>query len=174
MERVFNVVWVGCLLLFFGSSPWLPEQVGDPGKEMPRLFYIALLGFTLWTTPWIVGPGMVRLLRGMGSGGVNLPHAAYWFEGERRAESLKRLEPYNLEVGCVTAVFLLAVSAAVHFPGEQVWGLKLGLFLTFTLTGALLLWLAAWMVRVMRAFPKPPLDADLPAAGPRRPRRPGE
>lgn len=174
MERAFNIVWLGCLLLFFGSSPWLPEQVGDPGKEVPRLFYIGLMGFLLWSTPWICGPGLVRLLRGIGSGGVNLPHADYWFEGERRAQSLVRFEPFLLELGAAMAVFLTVVSAVGHFPTEQVLGLKFGLFLTLAMGGALLTWLAVWTIRVMRAFPRPPSEPQSAPAAPRRPRRPGE
>ncbi len=177
MHRLFKIVWLCCVLLFFVSSLWLPERVGDPGKEVPRAVYVVLLGFCLVSVPWFVGPGMVRLLQSMGSGGVNIPHAEYWFEGERREASLRRLAPYLLEIGGLTAVFFVAVSASVHFPGAMLFGVKLGLVLTLSLTALLMLWVAFWMVRVMRAFPKPPTDELNPATHlrrPRRPRRPGE
>ncbi|WP_374435654.1 hypothetical protein [Inhella sp.] len=177
MQRFFTIVWLGCLLLFFVSSFWLPERVGDPGKEVPRAVYVVLMGFCLVSVPWFVGPGMVRLLQGKGSGGVNIPHAEYWFEGQRREASLRRLEPYLLEIGCLTAVFLVAVSASTHFPGALFLGMKLGLVVTLGLTALLLLSVALWMLRVKRAFPKPPTDAlERPAdlRRPRRPRRPGD
>ena len=174
MERVFHLIWTLSLALLFGCSPLLPDQVGDPGKELPRLAYLALMGFLLLTTPWICGPGMVKLLRGMDSGGVNLPHASYWFEGERRAASLLRFEPYLYELGVAVTLLLGAVATMPLWQATLDAFQPLGGDWALVWIGGLLLWLAVWACRVMRAFPRPPtLRPDL-ASKPSGPSRPGD
>ena len=116
---------------------------------------LMVLSGVMVLTPWLSGPGILLFLRRLPSGGVNLPHAEYWFSGERRAASLDRLAPYLDVFGALLTVFLAGVMAL--FISERIDARAASysavMFLAWT-TGFLgaTVW---WVRRVMAAFPAP-------------------
>ncbi|MBB5205481.1 hypothetical protein HNQ51_002800 [Inhella inkyongensis] len=173
MRILFLLSWAAYLLGFGWSSfTLLPDLVGDPGKEASRASYIALMGGIGALSSWFSGPGCMWLLRRRAKGGVNLPHAEYWFEGERRKASLDRLAPYIDALG----LQVLGLLAGAH--AWVVWDTlhpraALGLGAVFAGLGAFTLVLIIWTWRLHRAFGPPPA-LDVHRSAPRRPRRPGE
>ncbi len=134
---------------------------------------LATLSAIVAVAPWIAGPGLLPWLRRMDSGGVNLPHADYWFSGERRQASLTRMSPYLDVLG------LMVMALLVSQLGLDLWyarqGLKAGDLLSLSILGVFLAAMAVWTIALLRAFPKPePAVAAGEPPLPRRPRRPGE
>lgn len=150
-RRLFLVVWAaGAALLQMAWSRY-GELLQDRG-EGGALWALSAMMIVL---PWAVGPGLLLLLRRMPSGGVNLPHAEYWFGAERRAASLERLAPYLDVMALLLNVFLAAV--LVLFVTERtepvvmVYSGLMFLGLVMAFLGGTVLWTRA----VMRAFPAP-------------------
>ncbi len=151
MRALFFAVWLAHGVFFAGTADWLPAQVGSPGKEMPRDAYLVLLGGIGLVVPLLCGPGMVALLGRLRSGGVNLPHADYWFSGERRAASLQRLEPHLLMIATWVTLLLAALHALELLQlRDEHWVL--------IPVDLLVLALGLHTLRLMRLFPKPPSD----------------
>ena len=167
-QRLFLAAWLGGLVLFAG----LWAKWGDVAAVAADHGALITLGIVLLVTPWVAGPGLLPLLRRRDSGGVNIPHAEYWFTGERRAASLDRLRPFLEVFGAMLSAFLSAV--LMVFIGErtdpalaQVSAL---IFLAATVVylGTTVIWVRS----VMRAFPAPdPATRGVSTLGPRR--RPG-
>lgn len=162
-RRLFLVTWLAGLALVhhawteYGQEPPL---VADRAALLTLSALIAIL-------PWAVGPGTLKLLRRMRSGGVNLPYAEYWFEGERRAASLDRLAPYLDGMAILLTVFLAAVLAL--FVAERI-DPRVALVSAVTFLALAIAFLGGtvlWVRRVMAAFPAP----DASTRGVRRFRR---
>lgn len=150
-RRLFLVTWLaGLALLHHAWTAYAPLAAIE--REHGALW---VLSGVMVLMPWVSGPGILVLLRRMESGGVNLPHAEYWFAGERRAASLDRLAPFLDVFGALLTVFMAGVLAL--FISERVdprAGAFSGLmFLAWTIgfLGAVV-W---WVRRVMAAFPAP-------------------
>lgn len=150
-RRLFLVTWVVGLVLL--RQAWTEyADLPEFARERSSLWAVSVV---LTVTPWVAGPGVMWLLRRMPSGGVNLPHAEYWFTGERRGPSLDRLAPYLDAFGTMLIVFLAGVLAL--FISERIdpraASLSALMFLAWTvgfLGGA-----SWWVRRVMAAFPAP-------------------
>jgi hypothetical protein len=150
-RRLFLISWLaGLAMLHHTWTVYAPE----PPIDADRADLMVLSGVMV-VMPWLAGPGILLLLRRMPSGGVNLPHAEYWFAGERRAISLDRLAPYLDSFGTLLTVFLAGVLAL--FISERVdlraASYSAVMFLAWTI-GFLgsTVW---WVRRVMAAFPAP-------------------
>ncbi len=155
MHALFYAVWLAHLTFFLGTANGLPELVGSPGKPLSRDAYLALMGGIGLLLPLFCGPGLLALLRRMRSGGVNLPHAAYWFTGERRAASLQRLQPHVLMIATWITLFLSALHAMELLQlRDERW--------VIGLAGLLMLTLAAHTLRLLRLFPAPPTTPNGP------------
>lgn len=167
-RRLFLVTWLASLAALYqvwtqyGALPAIADERGA----------LVALSVVLTTTPWIAGPGLTYLLRRRASGGVNLPHAEYWFTGERRGPSLDRLSPYLDSFGTWLQVFLIAVLALFVFERVDPRAASASALLFLGLTMAFLGGTVWWVRRVMAAFPQPEA-ATRGVKDFRRPRRPG-
>ncbi|RVT87872.1 hypothetical protein [Inhella crocodyli] len=168
---LFLVAWVaGMGLMAAAWTAWKDlADVAFKPTELP------ILTVVMAVSPWIAGPGLLPWLRRMESGGINMPNADYWFSGERRAESLRRMGPYLDAMGLLVLALLAGMVALDLWHARQ--GQKVSDLISLSLVALFLIATALWLMALMRAFPKPPAD---PAAAlgahqaPRRPRRPGE
>lgn len=150
-RRLFLVFWLSGLA--FLHHAW--TEYGDVPAVLRDRSSLIALSILFVVIPWVSGPGILVLLRRMESGGVNLPHAEYWFTGERRAASLDRLSPLLDVLGILIMAFLAAVLAL--FVAERVDPRSLNysavgfLALTIAFLGGTV-W---WVRRVMATFPAP-------------------
>jgi hypothetical protein len=150
-RRLFLVTWLaGLAALFHAWTRYaaVPEVAADQGA-------LLALSLVLTGTPWMAGPGVLLLLRRMPSGGVNLPHAEYWFTGERRGSSLDRLAPYLDGFGTWLQVFLIGVLALFIYERVDPRSASLSALLFLAWTMAFLGGTVWWVRRVMAAFPEP-------------------
>lgn len=150
-RRLFLVTWlVGLAALHhawtvYGDHPAIAREQGD----------LVALSVLLVVMPWTVGPGMMAVLRRLRSGGVNLPHAEYWFTGERRAASLDRLAPHLDAFGAVLIVFLAGVLALFVAERVDARAATFSALMFLAWTVAFLGSTVWWVRRVMAAFPAP-------------------
>lgn len=168
-RRLFLAGWAAGLALL--HMAW--SRYGDLLQARGEEGALWALSAMMVALPWAVGPGLLQVLRRMPSGGVNLPHAEYWFAGERRPASLDRLEPYLDVMALLLTVFLVAVLVLfVTERTEPVVMMYSGLMflgLVIAMLGGTVLWTRA----VMRAFPAPdPSTRGRLAVRSRRPIRP--
>jgi hypothetical protein len=167
-RRLFLVTWlVGLAALYEAWTRYgvVPAVAADEAA-------LQALSVVLTATPWVAGPGVLVLLRRMPSGGVNLPHAEYWFTGERRGPSLDRLAPYLDRFGTWLQVFLIGVLALFIYERVDPRAASVSALMFLAWTMAFLGGTVWWVRRVMAAFPEP----DAATRGVkrfRRPRRPG-
>lgn len=171
MRRAFVIAWWGALAALWLSCAWLPEQVGDPGKQAPRALYAVLMLFVL-AQAWFCSDRFILWIGHRSPDLLNLPNKAYWMDPVRRTESVERMATHVSGLG----LQVLALVAGLHTqvllksqpdwpqPHDSVW-----------IAGAALLAVAfmLWVWRCYRLFPAPPQAPHEPVA-PRRPRRPGE
>lgn len=162
MAQLYRLLWLSYWVAFVWSSiAYLPEQVGAPGKALSREAYMALIGGLGAFVTLLCGPLTMAHLRARASGGVNLPHAQHWFEGERRQASLDRLEPFMLTlslllIGLFAGLHGIEIWNALHAPARlaEAWVmLPIGLNL---LAGGI------WTWRLLRAFGPPPPESSAP------------
>ncbi len=150
-RRLFLVTWLAGMALLHHA--WTEHgQAPAVLRDRDELIVLSLL---LVLLPWLSGPGVLLLLRRMQSGGVNLPHAEYWFSGERRAASLDRLSPLLDAFGVLLVVFQSAMLAL--FVAERV-DLRVQNYSAvgfLALTVAFLGGTVWWVRRVMATFPAP-------------------
>jgi hypothetical protein len=163
-RRLFLVMWAAGLALLHHA--W---TVYAPLPEIQRdIVALWALSGVMVVMPWASGPGVLLLLRRRASGGVNLPHAEYWFAGERRATSLDRLAPFLDGFGTLLTVFLAGMLAL--FISERI-DPRANTFSALMFLGWTIAFLGGavwWVRRVMAAFPAP----DQSTRGVKRFRRP--
>ena len=149
--RLFLMAWVGGLTLWGGL--WM--RWADESAIQDELGALVTLGVVMVLAPWLAGPGLLPLLRRRDSGGVNLPHAEYWFSGERRGPSLDRLRPFLEVMGAMLSVFL-SMTAVVFVAERTNAAFNEVSALAFLASVLMLLGgLVVWTRAVMRAFPPP-------------------
>ncbi|WP_374659924.1 hypothetical protein [Inhella sp.] len=170
MARLFQLAWLGLLLALPASLPWLPELVGSPGKELPRMAQVLLM-MAVTASLWLLSEPALRWMAKRHPGSINLPHRDYWLAPERREASLQRLAGLNACVGLL--VLALVGGIQLHAlldhhptwlqPPAWAWWLGAGLL---HLGFFLVLW------RTLRHFGKRPKDhAPEPSRRPRLPDR---
>lgn len=150
-RRLFLVTWLASLALV--AHCWMEyAHFSQVLRDREGLLGLSMV---IGLMPWVAGPAMLLVLRRMESGGVNLPHAEYWFTGGRRAASLDRLSPYLDGMGTLLSAYLSAVLALFisERVDERAESVSAVLFLAATL--AFLGGTVWWVRRVMRAFPEP-------------------
>ena len=82
MRWIFDLCWLALIVFMAGSLPWLPDQVGDPGKTMPALGYLALMLPHALLAPWLCTRGIGWVAR-KHPGLMNMPHKDYWLAEPR-------------------------------------------------------------------------------------------
>ena len=119
LRQCQRLAWALYLLSLLTSWPVLPEQVGDPGKAMPRAAYVMLMVVLLAPMPWVMCGGMLRWLQKRPSL-LSIPHREYWLNPARAALSWARMDRQLLVVGALLLA-MLGVShyqiVALHQPG---------------------------------------------------------
>ncbi len=167
MRALFVLGWLASLAfmaLCHGRWSQALAQSLDPGD----FWVLVAVGVIL---PWAAGPGMMPVLRRMQNGGINLPHADYWFNSERRAASLDRLAPYTDAMGLLLSVFLSTMLALDLWHGLQGQRTPVGQHLTAT--AAFVAATGIWTWALLHAFPAPPRhDLTRQVDDSRRPRQP--
>ena len=168
-RRLFSITWPLVALLMLASLAVLPERVGDPGREMGRDAFVAVMLASLALAGGLCSPGFVVWLGRAAPSQINLPNAGYWLRGERREAALARLGEHVGGIGLMAVLMLGGAHLLMLLqsrpdwpqPPREAWALGAAL---------LALWLARWTWQAWRLFPAPPADAS---QNPRRPRRPG-
>ncbi len=167
MQRhLFALAWPLSAVFLLASAPWLPEWVGDAGKQAPRAVFVGLMLFSVALVGLCSAP-FIRWLGRRAPQQINMPHRDYWLAPERREATLQHMGEHLSGLG----LLLLAL-----LSGIQGYALMGGQSARFWLAGAigLGLLLVGWLRQTYRRFPAPPLTesaADL-RRQPRRPRRP--
>lgn len=169
-RRLFNIAWPLTALLMLATLPWLPEQVGDPGKQSTReafvgimLFAVALAG--LCSNAFVAWIGHTRPEQ------ISLPHRGYWLAPERREATLATLGEHLSAVGLMLLVLLWGIHSFALLQGQPHWpqpplaAWQLG-------AAGLGVWFLVWLWQFYRLFPAP--RAGEAPLRQRRPRRPGE
>lgn len=165
-RRLFALLWPLTALLMLGALPWMPEQVGDPGKQASRGFFVGVMLFAL-ANAGLCSAGFVNWLGRAAPGQINIPHREHWLAPERRTATLVSLGEHTSGMGLAMIALLAGVFWRVALPQ---WQPPVGVWWAGAV--ALGLYFIAWMWGMYRLFPKPSPDAAPPPL--RRPRRPGE
>jgi hypothetical protein len=109
-RKVQHACWALYFIALVASYPWLPDSVGDPGKQIAKGAYIALMLLTTLPLPWVLGGGILKWVR-KDTSLLNIPNKGYWLAPERAQESWARLDAFCLRLGWLT----WCLFAALHF-----------------------------------------------------------
>lgn len=168
-SRLFLPLWLLTALLMVGSTPWLPEQVGDPGKALDRTGYLVTILLPLGTAG-LCSKAFIVWLGRVAPSQIKLPHRDYWMAEPRREATLARAGEHVSVIGLLVVLMSAGAHLAVLLEANPAWPRPPEVLAWLLGAGWFVLLLAAtW--RLHRAFPAPPADAAAPL---RRPRRPGE
>jgi hypothetical protein len=171
MVRVFYLAWLLFVVAVLGLSPYLPEEVGDPGKTMSReAFMWFILGMGVFI-PWQCTQG-VRWIALRWPDAINLPNKDYWWAPERRQASLAWMVGHMHTLGIQVLVLFAALyytelqSAQPHWPQVNALGGSIGASL-------LAAWFGWWIWKNYQRFPAPPANTPHRQSSPsaRTPRR---
>ncbi len=154
-RTAFLVAWFGCIGVV--GTRWQPWPATFSDREAGLL----VLSLLIAVLPWATGPGLLALLRRMPSGGVNLPHASYWFSGARRSASLDRMAPFLDAMALALTLFLTGILALNATPNAA--GLEAQVL---TGTALFVVWGGVWTWQLARAFPEPPIEPVKPRGKP--------
>ena len=150
------LAWLTLVAFLVLSLPLLPTQIGDPGKTVPALGYVALMAGISGAVQLLLSCTLWRRLGRCAGVFVKLPNRHYWMALERRDATLARLDTLMLPM----RLYVLFAFAAMHayllwcfhpgWPRPQDWIMPL-LIGTHTVAAAL------WHLYLRRAFtlPKP-------------------
>lgn len=168
MARLFHLSWLLFVVAVLGLAPYLPEEVGDPGKTMGRDAFVVFILAMGILVPLQCTAG-VRWIAARWPDAINLPNKAHWWAPERRAASQAWLtnQMHSLALQIVLLFFGLFYAelqnGQAHWP--QVSPLEWGV-------GAAMLgvWFGLWIWQVHRRFPAPKAGTAMPI--PRQPAQP--
>ncbi|NCT84957.1 MAG: hypothetical protein GXC94_17565 [Comamonadaceae bacterium] len=168
--RLFRFAWPLTALLMAATLPWLPEQVGDPGRETGRVAYLASMLLSV-AMAGLCSRGFVTWVGRHAPQQLNLPHKDYWLAPERREATLARLGGHVSVLGLQLLLLLAGIHVSLLLRSRPDWpqapdaAWPLG-------AAALALWFVVWCWQVYRLFPAPPRVGPEPGRQPRRPDRP--
>ncbi|RTL46979.1 MAG: hypothetical protein EKK53_01210 [Burkholderiales bacterium] len=168
MSRLFLAVWLLTAALIVGSAPWLPAQVGDPGKAMSRTAFIVTMLLPL-ATALLCSKAFVTWLGRVAPGQVKLPHRDYWMAEPRREATLARVGEHVAGLGVMVLLMSAGSHVVVLLDAHPDWP-QPPQAVGWCLGALWLAGLASAVWRLHQAFPAPPTDEATPR---RRPRRPG-
>jgi hypothetical protein len=157
-----------------GLSPYLPEEVGDPGKTMGReAFTWFILGMGV-LVPWQCTYG-VRWVAKRWPDTINLPHKSYWWAAERRQASLDWMVGHMHTLGLQVLVLCFGLFYAELQTAQPGWP-QISTVEWSVGAALLAVWFALWVWQQYRHFPAPPASAMAspqrhPAHPARTPRR---
>lgn len=117
-RKVQWLCWTAYLIALPASWSWLPEMVGDDGKQISRGAYIAIMLVTALPLPWVMSGGLLKWLRRHPSQ-LNLPHKDYWLAPERADATWVRLDALMLRLGWMiwSLLALIHYRAVAERPG---------------------------------------------------------
>lgn len=150
---LFYLLWLLQLVFIVIAAPWLPEQVGDPGKTMNRSGFVALMVAMSVYVPLQCTVGVAWLLRRLPPTLINLPNKDFWLAPERRESTLQMLGDHMRWLGLLLLLLLAGVyyralqQAQAGWPQVPAGGWLLG---AGTLAVAMLAWIAALHVRLQK------------------------
>lgn len=188
------LAWLAYLMALPASWAWLPNMVGDDGKQVEKAVYITIMLVTALPLPWAMCGGLLSWLRRHPSQ-LNLPHKDYWLAPERTDATWVRLDALMLRLGwmiwsLLALIHYRAVAEGPGIPGgpgdqavlpslsETAFEITMFALVVLVLADALRSTLA-WRVPKARleAFRAQPTHDSAEAAGHRairRPPRPGQ
>ncbi len=155
MRIVVALAWFAVMALYLLTAPLLPERVGDPGHDLPRLAYLALMMGMCSFALLVSGGAFLAALARRWPLLVNLPYRTYWLAPERREASIARM------LGLMDGLRLLMLAL---FAGIQLYALwhahpewlQAPEWFGPAALGAFAVGMLALTLRVYRAFPAPP------------------
>lgn len=161
-RRLFYIAWPLTALCMVATLPWMPAQVGDPGKQASREVFLGTMLFSVALAGLCCG-AFVNWLGCTRPQQISLPHRDHWLAPERHEASLDRLGEHLSSQGLMILVLMGGIHAFALFQGQPDWSRPP--LLAWQLGGAGLgLGFGVWCWQVYLLFPAPV----------RRPRRPGE
>ena len=92
------LAWLAYLIALPTSWAWLPAMVGDDGKQVAKVAYVAIMLVTALPLPWVTCGGLLKWLRQHPSL-LNLPQKDYWLAPERTDATWTRLDGFLLRLG---------------------------------------------------------------------------
>lgn len=149
----FYLLWLLQLVFIAMAAPWLPEQVGDPGKTMSRSGFVALMLAMSVYVPWQCTEGVVWLARRLPPALINLPNKDYWLAPERREATLRLLGDHMRWLGLMLLLLFAGLYGQALLTAQPTWpqvspqGWLLGAGL---LAAAFLAWVVALNVRLQK------------------------
>lgn len=112
------LAWLAYLIALPASWAWLPNMVGDDGKQVDKAVYITIMLVTALPLPWAMCGGLLKWLRRHPSQ-LNLPHKDYWLAPERADATWVRLDALMLRLGWMiwSLLALIHYRAVAERPG---------------------------------------------------------
>jgi len=104
------LAWVAYLTALPASWAWLPEMLGDDGKQATKVAYVSIMLITALPLPWAMCGGLLKWLRRHPSQ-LNLPHKDYWLAPERADATWVRLDALMLRLGWM----IWSLLALIHY-----------------------------------------------------------
>ena len=104
------LAWVAYLTALPASWAWLPEMVGDDGKQATKVAYVSIMLVTALPLPWAMCGGLLKWLRRHPIH-LNLPHKDYWLAPERTGATWVRLDALMLRLGWM----ILSLLTLIHY-----------------------------------------------------------
>jgi hypothetical protein len=125
----------------------LPNGFMAPGTALGvHLFILGVLALGFVVLPALLGKFAVGL--------INIPNRGYWLSPERRAASLAALRTRMEILGCAALALMLAVGEC-SFHANLNPPARLPTWPLLCSVGAFLSFMAAWMLALIRRFPRP-------------------
>ena len=151
MRIVVLLAWLAYLALLLLSLPLLPARLGNPGHDLPKLAYVAVMLASATLPLLLMGESLLRWIGHHAPGLISMPNKAYWMAPQRREASLTRLNAHMQWM----RLWLCLVMAGVHldvlwrthpaWPQPPAWMAGLAL-------SVLLLSVVLWAVRAQKLF----------------------
>jgi hypothetical protein len=125
----------------------VPNGFMTPGTALGvHLFVLGVLALGFVVLPALLGKFAV--------GFINIPNRGYWLSPERRAASLATLRSRMEVLGCAALALVLVISEC-SFRANLNLQPRLPTWPLLCSVGAFLVFMAAWMLSLIRRFPRP-------------------
>ena len=154
MRIVVLLAWLAVVALYLLSLPLLPAEVGDAGKALPKLAYVAVMLASATLPVLLMGEAPLRWLAQHAPLLLKVPYRQYWLAPARREASITRLCEHMQGMRLWLLLVLAGVHLVILWRSHPEWpqapGWVAGLALPVLILGSVF-----WAIRAHRLFPRP-------------------